>query len=176
MSTPRVVEAVPARSMMTAIAVSASLLCCIAGCEASTPQEEVGIASPTARPAETVTPSDIPTAVPSTLADRVTPAPTIRHTDAASLTSSPWTLVAISANRRMITIKANQGGGCDHPGGVEVTQTSTHVEIASLYQSGNQTPGTNCLAYLATPIWALTLTRPLGTRTLIHAPATGNAP
>lgn len=153
--------------LLTAVAVSLS---------ACTTQAAAPPALADSSPALTEAPSAVSTSVPSAFAHAATAAPLISPEQSHGLTSSPWKLIAISRNGRTLTLQASQGGGCDKPGGIELTQTKTSVEVTSLYEQGSPPPGTACAAYLATPVWSIQLEDPLGNRALIHAPASGSVP
>lgn len=170
--------AMPRRRGLAAIRASGAAVLLALGlssCTTRPPEQPQPAAEPTS-PGITEHPPAAPTAVPSTLARSVAPAPLISTLRARTLTSSPWTLVAISPDGRTLSVRANQGGGCDSPAGMEVTQTSSEVEVASLYTENSPPPGEGCAAYLATPLWTIQLTQPLGNRPLVHAPAVGATP
>lgn len=145
----------------------------LAGCQ--TDLDVTPTLNPTS-PAFTEQPSSAPTVVPSTLARSVKPAPLISPKCAASLASAPWRLIAISSDERTLTVWANQGSACDKPAGIEVTESRTNVELVSVYAQGRPPSGDGCLASLDAPLWSVRLQRPLGQRTLAHAPAIGSVP
>jgi hypothetical protein len=105
-------------------------------------------------------------APPAAVAPR-TPSST---TPGTRLVSVPWTLVALSEGRRRVTVRYNVAG-CARLSHVAVRQSSRHVELGVVLADQRGT-GRLCPAYVTSALSAVLLERPLGTRTLIHAPST----
>jgi hypothetical protein len=86
------------------------------------------------------------------------------------LLSVPWTLVALSEGRRRVTVRYNVAG-CTRLSHLAVRQSSRHVELGVVL-ADQRGAGRLCPAYVTSALSAVLLERPLGSRTLIHAPST----
>jgi hypothetical protein len=85
------------------------------------------------------------------------------------LLSVPWTLVAVSDGGRRITVRYHIVG-CTRLGRVELRESDRSVEVAVVI-ADHRGGGRICLAYTTSELAAILLARPLGSRTLVHAPS-----
>lgn len=97
-------------------------------------------------------------------------APTAPPGAADRLVSVPWTLVALSDGGQRITVRY-QLAGCTRLSHVALAETDRRVELGVQLSDGRD-PGRLCPAYVTAALSAVLLARPLGSRTLVHAPST----
>jgi hypothetical protein len=86
------------------------------------------------------------------------------------LISVPWRLVGLDSAHRTLTI-SYEGGGCQTPAGVRVTQATDYVMVGAydVIMKPTRTP-VACAAYAIVVTGTVTLDEPLGKRRLYHAP------
>lgn len=139
---------------------TAVLAACVAllsaGCGANPQLAQVG--APTADPLTaraTLPPSALPT--PGAL-------PLLRKPPSHRATSLPWSLQAIAANGRDLTI--DFPASCVKIAGAQLAETSTDVTITVWGVTGSGA----CAASLTLQFATVSLSEPLASRTLLHAP------
>lgn len=85
----------------------------------------------------------------------------------AGLTSVPWTAQVISADGRQVTIGYPSAAGCMGVRGVQVTQSSTSVQLTVWGLTGG---GFACTTQIQYASVVVTVDPPLRRRALLHAP------
>ncbi|MBT9257390.1 hypothetical protein KMZ32_16785 [Phycicoccus sp. MAQZ13P-2] len=107
-----------------------------------------------------VSATTVPTSEYDAVAVEATPHP--------GLESLPWTLEGMSTDGRTLYLTVGIAGGCRVIGTqLAVEQATTYVRITSAIAEDNEG---NCAAMLQTRDVQIQLTKPLGSRRLIHAP------
>jgi len=103
-----------------------------------------------------------------------TPAPTgvalLDARETQGLVSMPWHLLALS--RASITIQYVVGGGCDQAAGAYRSESGSRVLIG-VYSRQVRPEGTACTTDARVGIGVLPLSRPLGSRELVHVTVAG---
>jgi hypothetical protein len=106
---------------------------------------------------------------PSRVSDLPPGGPAVTVTTASgSVVSMPWGL-ATTPSGRSLDVFYVAGGGCNTPLGVHVVETATTVEVWVLSTQTN-TKGA-CASDLKIGRSTIELSKPLGTRTLLHPPS-----
>lgn len=139
---------------------TAVLAACVAllstGCSGSPQLAQAG--TPTADPLTApATPPAFPHATPGTL-------PLLQKPPSHGATSLPWSLQTIAADRRDLTIVFP--ASCVTIAGAQVAETSADVTVTVWGVTGSGA----CAASLRLQFATISLSRQLGSRTLLHAP------
>lgn len=100
------------------------------------------------------------------LVPKISSAQALTKRQTRGLESTPWQL--LSEDGRSLLIKYVAGGGCSSWKGVRVQETSTSVEIWTAVKTS--TGPQACSDELRLGASRITLTTPLGSRSLLHAP------
>jgi hypothetical protein len=131
-----------------------------------------GCTAPSAHPPTPLPsgPAVVDSRTPGPRAAKLGPAPTpavsLSAHDTIGLESTPWEFVR--ATGTTLTIRYVAGGGCSAWRGVRVAQAAKSVELWTTVQTDHGQQA--CADYLATGSATIQLTRPLGSRRLLHAP------
>ena len=143
----------------------AALALVLASSSCATGSDLSPVGTPSADPL--TAPATAPTSHPGVIVVTPQPAVTVTPPPEQVRTSIPWTLQELSTDGRQATIGYQSGGGCTTATGVEVTQSSTGVQLTVW---GETSGHFSCTTQLQHSSVVVILDPPLGSRALLHAP------